>query len=199
MNGLHTLVQQGKVLYLGISDTPAWAVSQANQYVCDHCKTAFVRYQGNWNVMERSFERDIIPMCKAHGMALAPWGVLAGGKLHSDEEEEKCSQSGEKGRNVFLTTEWKRNETERVVSRALDSVEKEVGAKHVTSVAIAYVMQKAPYIFPIIGGRKVEYLQANLEALEIVLSPEQIQYLESAVPFDLGFPSAVFETETIIF
>jgi aryl-alcohol dehydrogenase-like predicted oxidoreductase len=86
MNGLHALVQQGKVLYLvewqkpslllvfsfnllfqGISDTPAWVVAQANQYARDHGKTPFVIYQGLWNIIERSFERDIIPMCKAHG------------------------------------------------------------------------------------------------------------------------------------
>jgi aryl-alcohol dehydrogenase-like predicted oxidoreductase len=187
MNSLHTLVQQGKVLYLGISDTPAWVVSQANQYARDHGKTPFVIYQGQWNVMDRSFERDIIPMCKAHGMALAPWGVLAGGRLRSDKEEEQREKSGEKGR-TFFNPDWKRNEQERAMSAALDKVAKEVGAKHVTAVAIAYVMQKTPYVFPIIGGRKVEHLEANLEALEIVLTPEHIKYLESIVPFDPGFP-----------
>ncbi|KAG9308873.1 NADP-dependent oxidoreductase domain-containing protein [Chiua virens] len=163
MNGLHALVQQGKVLYLGISDTPAW---------------------------KRSFERDIIPMCKAHGMALAPWGVLARGKFRTDKEEERRNQTGEKGR-MHSDTDWKRSEQEKAVTAALEKVAKEVGAKHVTAVAIAYVMQKTPYVFPIIGGRKVEHLQANLEALEIVLTPEHIKYLESIVPFDLGFPTAM--------
>ncbi|KAI9568585.1 NADP-dependent oxidoreductase domain-containing protein [Boletus coccyginus] len=187
MNGLHNLVQRGKDLYLGISDTPAWVVAQANQYARDHGKTPFVIYQGKWNVMERSFERDIIPMCKAHGMALAPWQVLAAGKFRTDEEEERRIQSGEKGRTV-LSPDWLRNEAERAVSGALEKVAKEVGAKHITAVAIAYVMQKAPYVFPIIGGRKVEHLEANLEALEIALTPEHIKYLENIVPFDPGFP-----------
>ena len=71
---------------------------------------------------------------------------------------------------------------------AAKEVAKEVGAKHVTAVAIAYVMHKAPYVFPLIGARKVEQLEANVEALEIVLSPEHIKYLESIVPFELGFP-----------
>jgi len=187
MNGLHILVQQGKVLYLGISDTPAWVVSQANQYARDHGKTPFVIYQGQWNVMQRSFERDIIPMCRAHGMAIAPWGVLASGKLRSDKEEQQREKSGEKGR-AFFSPDWKRNEQEIAMSAALDKVAKEVGAKHVTAVAIAYVMQKTPYVFPIIGGRKVEHLEANLEALEIVLTPEHIKHLESVVPLDPGFP-----------
>ena len=55
-------------------------------------------------------------------------------------------------------------------------------------VAIAYVMHKTPYVFPIIGGRKVEHLLANLEALEISLSDEQIKFLEAVEPFELGFP-----------
>jgi len=187
MNGLHKLVQQGKVLYLGVSDTPAWVVSQANQYARDHGKTPFVIYQGLWNVMDRSIERDIVPMCKAHGMALAPWSVLAGGKLRSDEEEERRVQSGDAGRGA-PGYEWRRNEKERTMSAALAKVAKEVGVKHVTAVAIAYVMQKAPYVFPVVGGRKVEQLEANVEALEIVLSPEHIKYLESIVPFERGFP-----------
>ena len=90
MRALHTLVLQGKVLYLvsfifhhdycyhpphnkwfynmqGISDTPAWVVSKANQYARDHAMTPFVIYQGAWNVMERSFEREIIPMARSEG------------------------------------------------------------------------------------------------------------------------------------
>ncbi len=55
-------------------------------------------------------------------------------------------------------------------------------------VAIAYVMHKAPNVFPIIGGRKVEQLKSNLEALDISLSKEQLEYLDGAVPFDPGFP-----------
>ena len=58
-------------------------------------------------------------------------------------------------------------------------------------VAIAYLMQKAPFVFPIIGGRKVEHLLANLEALDISLSDEQIKYLESIIPFEPGFPSSL--------
>lgn len=67
MNGLDNIVKAGKVLYLGVSDTPAWVVSQCNQYAKDHGKAQFVLYQGNWNVMARSFERDIIPMARSLG------------------------------------------------------------------------------------------------------------------------------------
>ncbi|CAK5281945.1 unnamed protein product [Mycena citricolor] len=190
MDGLHNLVVQGKVLYLGVSDTPAWIVAQANQYARDHGKSPFVIYQGAWNVMARSFEREIIPMARAYGMALAPWNVLAAGKLRTDAEEEARRTSGEKGRMMF-GPDWERNADEKKMSAALEKVAKEVGAKHITSVAIAYLMQKVPYVFPIIGGRKVEHLLANVEALDVVLSPEQIAYLESILPFDPGFPSTM--------
>jgi len=187
MRALHTLVLQGKVLYLGVSDTPAWVVSKANQYARDHAMTPFVIYQGAWNVLERSFEREIIPMARSEGMALAPWNVLAGGKIRTDEEDERRRQTGEKGRTIFVK-DWERNDKEKAVCKALEQVAAEIGAKHITSVAIAYLMQKTPYVFPIIGGRKVEHLLANIEALEITLSNDQIKYLESVVQFEPGFP-----------
>ncbi|KAJ7775715.1 NADP-dependent oxidoreductase domain-containing protein [Mycena maculata] len=213
MNGLHNLVVQGKVLYLGVSDTPAWIVAQANQYARDHGKSPFIIYQGAWNVMERSFEREIIPMARAHGLALAPWNVLAGGKFRTDAEEEQRRATGEKGRTVF-NPQWERNENEKIMSRALEKVAGEVGTKSITAVAIAYVMQKTPYCFPIIGGRKIEHLMSNVEALDISLSHEQIAYLESVLPYDPGFPvsmigdgtqtsrlmasAAVFEKKTLL-
>jgi aryl-alcohol dehydrogenase-like predicted oxidoreductase len=107
-------VLQGKVLYLvhlhlvqlftlptilstsfpqGISDSPAWVVSKANQYAKDHGKTPFCIYQGNWSILERSFERDIIPMARSEGLALAPWGVLGGGKIRSNAEEARRRES----------------------------------------------------------------------------------------------------------
>ncbi|ESK92595.1 putative aryl-alcohol dehydrogenase [Moniliophthora roreri MCA 2997] len=189
MDGLHNLVVQGKVLYLGISDTPAWIVSKANQYAKDHGKTPFVVYQGEWNIIERSFERDIIPMARDFGMALAPWGVLARGKLRTDAEEQRRLESGEEGRKTW--GDWRRNDAQVKVSRALEKIAAELGAKSVTSVAIAYVMQKTTHVFPIVGGRKVEHLQQNLEALDITLTAEQIKFLESQVEFDVGFPMSM--------
>ncbi|KAJ8595230.1 Aldo/keto reductase [Rhizopogon salebrosus TDB-379] len=190
MNGLHILVQQGKVLYLGVSDTPAWIVSKANEYARGHGKTPFVVYQGAWNVMERSFERDIIPMARAEGMALAPWNVLASGKFRTDKEEQRRRESGEKGRE-FMSGSWERTEDEKKISQALEKVAKEVGASSITAVAIAYLMQKTPYVFPLVGGRKVEHLYGNLEALDVSLSPEHMKYLESVIPFDPGFPTTM--------
>ncbi|KAF5347221.1 hypothetical protein D9758_011087 [Tetrapyrgos nigripes] len=195
MDGLHNLVAAGKVLYLGVSDAPAWIVAQANQYAKMAGKTPFVVYQGKWGLTDRSFERDIIPMARANGLALAPWNVLGAGRIRSDKEEERREKSGEKGRQIF-SPEWKRTPEEVKLSHALEKVAKEIGAKNITAVAIAYVMQKTPYVFPIIGGRRIEQLEQNLEALEISLTPEQIKFLESeAPPFDIGFPMGLYEPD----
>ncbi|KAI0632852.1 Aldo/keto reductase [Trametes polyzona] len=188
MNGLHALVAAGKVLYLGISNTPAWVVSSANRYARMSHQTPFAIYQGAWSVLQRDFEREIVPMARAEGMALAPWNVLAGGKIMTDAEEQRRRETGENGRTVF-GPQWERNETERKVAKVLEQVAAEVGGSSIQAVAIAYVLQKTQYVFPIVGGRKVEHLHANIEALDIALTPEHIKLIESAVPFDFGFPT----------
>lgn len=188
MNGLHNLVASGKVLYLGISDAPAWIVAKANMYARQTGKTPFVVYQGAWNVVDRDMEREIIPMARAEGMAICPWNVLAAGKIRSDAEEQKRRETGEKGRTL-MNPSWEREEKHKKVAKVLEEVAAEVGVTNIQAVAIAYVMQKVPYVFPIVGGRKVEHLHANIEALDVVLTPEHIKKIEDAVPFDLGFPS----------
>ncbi|GJJ13408.1 hypothetical protein Clacol_007662 [Clathrus columnatus] len=190
MSSLHNLVVARK----GISDTPAWIVVKANQWAKFHGKTPFCVYQGRWNILDRSFERDIIPMAKAEGLALAPFGVLAEGRIRTDEEERRRKETGENGRSIAVSSNlvaWERNEDERKVCKKLEEIANELGAKNITSIAIAYVMHKAPYVFPIIGGRKVEHLQSNVEALDIKLTPEHIKSLESLFPFEPGFPHNV--------
>ncbi|KAK7438468.1 putative aryl-alcohol dehydrogenase aad14 [Stygiomarasmius scandens] len=201
MDSLHNLVVSGKVLYLGVSDTPAWIVSQANQYARAYGKTPFIVYQGKWSIMERSFERDIIPMARANGLALAPWGVVGRGRFITDAQEAHREESGENGRTMYGAN-WKRTPEEVKISHALEKVAKEVGAGSLTSgwvyaVAIAYVMHKATYVFPIVGGRKIEQLEQNIEGLTISLTPEQIKFLEDEAPtFDLGFPTTSIGDET---
>lgn len=186
MDSLHILVQQGKVMYLGISDTPAWVVSAANTYARAQGKTPFSIYQGRWNVMLRDFERDIIPMARHFGMALAPWGVLGGGKFQSKKALEERKKQGETLRKLYGTEQ---TEEEFRISEALAQVASEHGIESVTAVALAYVMHKAPNVFPLVGGRKVEHLQDNILGLSLKLTPEQIAFLESVKPLDVGFPN----------
>ncbi|KAF8264445.1 NADP-dependent oxidoreductase domain-containing protein [Lactarius quietus] len=196
VNSLHVLVQQGKVLYLGIADTPAWVVSKANQYAKDHGKTPFCIYQGNWSVLDRSLERDIIPMVRSEGIALAPFGVLGSGKIRTNAEEARRRESGEKGR-VISGSSWERTPEQKRVCDVLEEIGKELGTESITStVAIAYHLHKLPYVFPIIGGRKVEQLKENLAALDISLTAEQVKRIEDATPFDPGFPHTMIGNGT---
>ncbi|KAK3374260.1 putative aryl-alcohol dehydrogenase Aad14 [Lasiosphaeria ovina] len=186
MDSLHILVEQGKILYLGMSDTPAWIVSAANYYARANNKTPISIYQGRWNVMMRDFEREIIPMARHFGMALAPWGALGSGKFQSSKAIEERKQRGETLRSI---QGGEQSEAEAKMSEALCSVAAEHDIESPTAIALAYVMSKYPYTYPIVGGRKVEHLRDNIKCLDITLTQQQIEYLEAVVPFDPGFPS----------
>lgn len=116
MQSLNRLVAAGKILYLGISDTPAWVVSKANEYARNHGLTQFSIYQGKWSACTRDFERDILPMCEAEGMAIAPWGALGSGKFRSDEEWEKEAEENV-GRKLGPPSE-----KDRLVSKKLKEI-----------------------------------------------------------------------------
>jgi aryl-alcohol dehydrogenase-like predicted oxidoreductase len=188
MHSLDTLVKSRQVLYLGISDAPAWIVAKANTYARERGLAQFVVYQGMWNVMIRDMEREIIPMCISEGIAIAPWQAIGGGKFKSKAEIEARKQAGEKLRSGIAPAE--QNPVEEKVSAALEKVGQELNAS-ITAVALAYCLQRGPYIFPIIGGRKVEHLKDNIRALEIELTDEHIKYLESHADYSPGFPHSM--------
>ncbi|KAJ3983703.1 aryl-alcohol dehydrogenase [Lentinula detonsa] len=191
MDGLHNLVAAGKILYLDISNAPAWLVVKANDYARSTGKTPFVVYQAPYSILKRDIEREILPMCQHEGIALALYFVLAAGHIRTTAEEEKRRSSGEQGRQGLFFGSWERTPDEVKVCDGLEKLAAEIGVKNISSLAIAYVLHKAPYIFPIIGGRKVEHLQSNLEALEISLSKTQMENLDNLHPFDKGYPLSV--------
>ncbi|KAE9371512.1 Aldo/keto reductase [Stipitochalara longipes BDJ] len=177
MQSLNTMVLQGKVLYLGVSDTPAWVVSKANEYARQNGMRQFSVYQGRWSAEHRDFERDIIPMCKDEGMGLAPWGALGGGNFKTDEQRK--SQEGRKMGEA--------SQAAIKISKVLERIANNHKAE-ITSVALAYVMQKTPYVFPIVGGRKLEHLKGNIAGLSIDLTETDMKDIEEANSFDIGFP-----------
>jgi aryl-alcohol dehydrogenase-like predicted oxidoreductase len=179
MQSLNQLVTSGKVLYLGVSDTPAWVVSKANQYARDHGLRQFCVYQGQWSAANRDFEREIIPMARDEGMALAPWGALGGGNFKTEEQRK-----AQEGRKV------QPSEAQVKISNVLEAIAKRKDTI-ITSVALAYVMHKTAYVFPIVGGRTIDHLRQNIEALSLELSERDIEEIESAVSFDPGFPNTI--------
>ncbi|KAL1693287.1 NADP-dependent oxidoreductase domain-containing protein [Schizophyllum commune] len=166
---LHALVVSGKVLYLAVADTPAWVVSAANEYARMANKTPFCMYQGGWNVLDRAFERDIIPMARQYGMAVAPWNVFANGIIRNEFDLSKDDEDTE-------------------VLKALRKVADELHVTSIRSVAIAYLMQKTAYAFPTVSGLDVDAFTEYISALEISLTEQHFKLIENAKEFDPGFP-----------
>lgn len=182
MNALNDLVSSRRVLYLGISDTPAWIVIKANCYARQHGLRQFSIYQGRWSAADRSFEREVIPMALDEGMALAPWGAIGGGSFKTRAQRQNPEDGGRKMQMMVIGNEEK-------VSNVLEDI---ANAKSpvppITSVALAYVMHKSPYVFPIVGGRKISHLEGNIKALGLSLTAEEIQQIDTAYGFEMGFP-----------
>ena len=173
-----------------MSNWPAWLVVKANDYARQHGKTPFVVYQSVWSVLNRQIEHEVLPMCRHEGIAIAAYGVLGYGHIRTDEEEDRRRQTGENGRTIFGQS-WERTPEERAVCIVLENVAKEIGAKNIGAVAIAYVMQKAPYVFPLVGGRKIEHLADNIEALSLRLTDQHIKDIEEAKSFEKAYHAQI--------
>lgn len=118
-------------------------------------------------------------MCADEGMGIAPWGALGGGHFKTDEQR-KNAEAKSRGSGQASDAAIK-------ISKVLEKIADREKTQ-VTSVAMSYVMHKAPYVFPIIGGRKLEHLKGNIEGLSLSLSDEDIKEIEGANTFDIGFP-----------
>ncbi|KAJ3019385.1 hypothetical protein HKX48_002141 [Thoreauomyces humboldtii] len=181
MQCLNDLVTRGKVLYLGVPDTPAWVVSKANEYARSHGLRLFVVYQGMWNACMRDFERDIIPMVHAEGIGLAPYGVLNQGRFQTRAGFE--ARDKEPAGRTFIPTSTR----DRKVSAVLEDVASHKDCELI-QVALAYCLQKAPYVFPIVGGRKVGHVQSSIDGLAVDLTEDEVAEIEKAYPLNHVFP-----------
>ncbi|KAI9369680.1 NADP-dependent oxidoreductase domain-containing protein [Aspergillus egyptiacus] len=179
---LHSYVVAKQVLYLGVSDTPAWVVVKANEFARKNGLTPFSIYQGKWNAAFRDMEAEIIPMCEDQGMAIVPWAALGGGLLLSvaqrREREEKLA-----GQKSF----YEIGERELAVSEALEKV---ADAKRTTvqAVALAYLYHQSTYVIPIVGVQTIDQVKAMNDAVTVRLSKDEIQAIQDAAPFNPLFP-----------
>ncbi|KAK8850717.1 hypothetical protein IAR55_004637 [Kwoniella newhampshirensis] len=181
MQSLNELVKSGKVLYLGISDTPAWIVAQANDYARQHGLAQFSVYQGAWSLAQRDMERDIIPMCRAYGMSIAPWAVMGQGRFKTPEQLKERANSMRGSRPP--------SDGDLKAAQALKEVADELGGDvRLPNIALAWARQTMTDCYPIIGGTSIENLKSNIEALKIHLTDAQMAKLTNAVDFDWGFP-----------
>lgn len=180
LRGLDDLVRQGKVTYIGISDTPAWIVSQANTMADLMGWTAFSALQLRYSLIDRAAERDLLPMARALDLAVTPWSVLGAGVLSGKYNRDTAA----KGRAAQGGARDARN---LAIAEVAGAVAEEIGAT-ASQVAIGWAMQQPGVIIPLLGARNVTQLDDNLGALDVVLTDEQLKRLNEASAFDPGFP-----------
>ena len=180
MRGLDDLVSQGKVLYIGVSDTPAWVVSQANTLAELRGWSQFVGLQIRYSLVDRTVERELLPMARALDLAVTPWGIVGSGVL-----------SGKY--NTAPDTEGRAAMRGQISERSLDiaaeviAVAEEIGAT-ASQVAIAWVQSGEGNIIPLVGARTETQLAENLGALDVKLEADHLQRLDDASAIEPGFP-----------
>jgi len=186
MRALDDLVRAGKVLYVGISDTPAWVVSQANMLADLRGWSRFVAYQGEYSLASRAPERDILPMTNALDMTYLAWGILEGGeitgKYNSPSSEPKRSSDT--------------SERLKSIASVVIEVAKEIGCTP-SQVAVNWVRQSPYRMIPILGARTEKQLKDNLSCLDFELTREQIDRLNQSSPIDLGFPHSFLGSDHV--
>ncbi|GAA1231212.1 aldo/keto reductase [Pseudonocardia alaniniphila] len=200
LRGLDDLVRQGKVLYVAISNTPAWQISRMQTIADLRGWSPLVALQLEYNLVERTGERDLIPMAKELGLGTVLWSPLAGGVLTGKYSRQDLttppsdqSESVRKSFNVALG-----GVTERAL--AIVDVVKEVAdelGRTPAQVGLAWTLQNPGVTAPIIGARTAEQLQENLGALEVDLTPSHMARLDEVSAIDLGFPHAMLASDHI--
>jgi aryl-alcohol dehydrogenase-like predicted oxidoreductase len=186
MRALDDLVRAGKVLYVGISDTPAWVVSQANTLADLRGWSRFVAYQGEYSLASRAAERDILPMTQAMDLTYLPWGILEGGEItgkynSASEEPRRSKDTSERIKSIASVLLELGNETGYTPSQ----------------IAINWVRQRPFHMIPILGARTEQQLKDNLGCLDFELTTEQIERLNEASPIDLGFPHSFLGSDHV--
>lgn len=184
MRALDDLVRAGKVLYIGISDTPAWIVSQANTLADLRGWTPFVGLQIEYSLIQRTPERELLPMARALDIAVTPWAALGGGVL-----------TGKYNRDATVSTEPRRvapdskrlSEKNLLIAEEVSKIAGEIG-KRPSQVALNWARQKSQVIIPIVGARTAAQLDESLGCLDFELTLEQMQRLDSISAIELGFP-----------
>jgi aryl-alcohol dehydrogenase-like predicted oxidoreductase len=182
VRALDDVVRSGKVLYVGISDTPAWIVSRANTIAELRGWSPFIALQIEYSLVERTAERELLPMAHALDLAVTPWATLGGGLLTG-----KFSRGGPRGATRLKEGSARLKEAPLAIARAVDAVADSIGRPS-SQVALAWVRAQRGNIVPIVGARTSEQLAECLGALDSPLGEEEIARLDEASRIPLGFP-----------
>jgi aryl-alcohol dehydrogenase-like predicted oxidoreductase len=195
MRGLDDLVRQGKVLYVGISDAPAWWVAQANTLAHLRGWSAFVGLQIEYSLIERTVERELIPVAKALNIGVTAWSPLAGGVLSGKYHGHGSAEQGRMSSDMMKAFAPEPERADRVV-RAVKAIADAVD-RSMAQVALAWLRYRPVPVIPIIGARKLSQLKDNLASFDLTLTAEQVKALDEASQIDLGFPSNMYAKDLV--
>jgi aryl-alcohol dehydrogenase-like predicted oxidoreductase len=183
MRALDDLVRQGKVRYIGFSDTPAWKVAQAQTIAAFRGFAPLVALQIEYSLLERTVEGELMPMAIELGLGVTPWSPLKGGVLSG---KYRRGQENKAARGGWVTS----NLTERAfdIIDVLVRIAGEIGQTP-ARVALAWVQSCAGVASTIIGASSVAQLEDNLAALDFTLAAEHVAALQAVSRPTLNFPA----------
>jgi aryl-alcohol dehydrogenase-like predicted oxidoreductase len=193
MRGLDDLVRAGKVLYVGISDAPAWWIAQANTLAHLRGWSPFIGLQIEYNLIERTVERELIPMAKALNIGVTAWSPLSRGVLTGKYHGQGSSEPGRMSSDMMKEYMPEQQRSDRVVA-AVKTVSDEIG-RSMAQVALAWLRYRPVPVIPIIGARKLSQLKDNLASFDLTLSADQLKTLDEASRIELGFPYDIYAKE----
>lgn len=185
MAALHDLVQAGKVRYIGVSDTPAWKVTQGQLIAQFRGWAPFIGLQIEYSLLERTVEGELIPMAEELGVGVTPWSPLKSGILSGKYTRKNAATVNPEARPwaaSFL------DEKSYLVIDELERIAKELDTT-VARVALAWVQARPAVSSTIIGARTLAQLDDNVKALEVKLAPEQTAALDALTKPKLNFPA----------
>lgn len=186
MRALDDVVSQGKVLYVGASDTPAWVVAQANTMADMRGWNPFIGLQLEYSLVERSIEPEFFPLAEHLDLSICAWSPLAFGVLTG----KYLGQQDKNGRLGIIDAPWKvqyLTDRNQQIAKVVVDIAREIG-KSAAQVALNWTRQKSNRIIPIIGAKSVEQLKDNLGCLDFELTKEQMQRLDNISAYPVPFP-----------
>jgi aryl-alcohol dehydrogenase-like predicted oxidoreductase len=193
------LVRAGKVLYVGISDAPAWVVAKSNTLAELRGWTRYVGLQIEYSLLERTVERELIPMARDQQMTILAWSPLRNGLLTGKYLPENVKQSQAEGarmHNEMMKAFGSVEESTHATVREVVAVGEELGVS-AAQVALAWLRYRSIPVIPIVGARKLSQIEDNLRSVELTLSPEQIARLDKASAVSMGFPHDFLALEPV--
>ncbi len=197
MRAFDDLIRQGKVLYIGISDAPAWIVARSNTLAELRGWTPFVGLQIEYSLIERTSERELLPMARELDLAVTAWSPLAGGLLTGKySQSSKAGKEEKRLEHPMMAPLVDINEGKQAIAAVVGEVAEAIG-KSPAQVALNWLRQQPGVVIPIIGARRLSQLKDNLACVEFSLEEDHLRRLNDASQIELGFPHDFFTNELV--